>query len=159
MNRRFQLASLFAALAIAPAIFADSITNAPFPVTITVDAARPVGGLTPIWRFFGADEADYAYMKDGKKLLSELGQLGGQQVYFRAHHLLTSGDGAYALKWSSTSAYKEDTNGTPIYDWTHQRQDFRHLPRTRREALRANRFHAGGALDASAKLSAQSAGQ
>ena len=118
MTRRFQFTSLFAALAIAPAIFADSGTNAPFPVTITVDAARPVGGLTPIWRFFGADEADYAYMKDGKKLLSELGQLGGQQVYFRAHHLLTSGDGAYALKWSSTSAYKEDANGTPIYDWS-----------------------------------------
>ena len=57
-------------------------------------------------------------MKDGKKLLSELGQLGGPQVYFRCHHLLTSGDGAYALKWGSTSAYKEDTNGTPIYDWT-----------------------------------------
>ena len=56
-------------------------------------------------------------MKDGKKLLSELGQLGGPQVYFRAHHLLTSGDGAYALKFGSTSAYKEDTNGTPIYDW------------------------------------------
>ena len=118
MMRHFQLASLLAAIAIAPAIFADSGANAPFPVTITVDAARPVGGLTPIWRFFGADEADYAYMKDGEKLLSELGQLGGQQVYFRAHHLLTSGDGAYALKWSSTSAYKEDTNGTPVYDWT-----------------------------------------
>ena len=57
-------------------------------------------------------------MKDGKKLLAELGRLGGPQVYFRWHHLLTSGDGAYALKWGSTSAYKEDTNGTPIYDWT-----------------------------------------
>ncbi len=94
------------------------MTNTPFPVTITVDAGKSVGELTPIWRFFGADEADYAYMKDGKKLLSELGQLGGQQVYFRAHHLLTSGDGAYALKWSSTSAYKEDANGNPVYDWT-----------------------------------------
>jgi|SRR5665213_1050451 len=89
-----------------------------FPVTIQVHANQPVGELTPTWRFFGADEADYAYMKDGKKLLSELGQLGGKQVYFRAHHLLTSGDGAYALKWSSTSAYKEDTNGNAIYDWT-----------------------------------------
>ena len=37
--------------------------------------------MPPIWRFFGADEADYAYMKDGKKLLGELGQLGGQQVF------------------------------------------------------------------------------
>jgi len=91
---------------------------APFPVTITVDAGQPVGDLTPIWRFFGADEANYAYMKDGEKLLGELGQLGGPQVYFRCHHLLTSGDGAYSLKWGSTSAYKEDAAGHPVYDWT-----------------------------------------
>jgi xylan 1,4-beta-xylosidase len=101
-------------------IAADSATNSPvaFPVAIQVHAGQPKGGLTPIWRFFGADEADYAYMPDGKKLLGELGQLGGPQVYFRAHHLLTSGDGAYALKWSSTSAYKEDANGNSVYDWT-----------------------------------------
>ena len=89
-----------------------------FPVTITVDAGRPLGELKPIWRFFGADEPNYAYMKDGKKLLAELGQLGGAAGLFPRHHLLTSGDGAYALKWGSTSAYKEDANGTPIYDWT-----------------------------------------
>ena len=99
---------------------ADMTTNSPaaFPVAIQVHAGQSKGGLTPIWRFFGADEADYAYMPDGKKLLGELGQLGGPQVYFRAHHLLTSGDGAYALKWSSTSAYKEDASGNPVYDWT-----------------------------------------
>jgi xylan 1,4-beta-xylosidase len=89
-----------------------------FPVTITVDASQPIGELTPIWRFFGYDEANYTYMKDGKKLLAELGELGGPQVYIRCHHLLTSGDGAYALKWSSTSAYKEDMNSVPMYDWT-----------------------------------------
>ena len=123
MKRHFHLASLLLALTIASVALADTNTNAPeptgpFPVSITVDASKPVGELTPIWRFFGADEADYAYMKDGKKLLSELGQLGGSQVYFRAHHLLTSGDGSYALKWSSSSAYKEDTNGAPVYDWS-----------------------------------------
>jgi xylan 1,4-beta-xylosidase len=83
-----------------------------------VDAGKPRGELKPIWRFFGADEPNYAYMKDGEKLLSELGKLGEPQVYFRAHHLLTSGDGAYALKWGSTSAYKEDAKGNPVYDWT-----------------------------------------
>jgi len=57
-------------------------------------------------------------MKDGKKLLTELGQLGAPQVYIRCHHLLTSGDGAYALKWGSTSAYKEDQHGLPVYDWS-----------------------------------------
>lgn len=87
-------------------------------VAIAVDAAKPEGELTPIWRFFGADEPNYAYMKNGAKLLGELGSLGGPQVYFRAHHLLTSGDGSYALKWGSTSAYKEDANGKPVFDFT-----------------------------------------
>ncbi len=89
-----------------------------FPVTIRVDAAQPLGQLTPIWRFFGYDEANYAYMKDGKKLLAELGQLGSPQVYIRCHHLLTSGDGSPALKWGSTGIYNEDADGKPIYDWT-----------------------------------------
>jgi xylan 1,4-beta-xylosidase len=115
---KIQLATLSAALALAPAVFAQTDSNAPFPVIITVDAAKPAGELKPIWHFFGADEPNYAYMRDGKKLLGELGQLGGPQVYFRAHHLLTSGDGAYSLKFGSTSAYKEDANGNAVYDWT-----------------------------------------
>ena len=89
-----------------------------FPVSIQIDATKTKGDLTPIWRFFGYDEANYTYMKDGKKLLSELGQLGGPQVFIRCHHLLTSGDGAPALKWSSTNAYTEDAQGKPVYDWT-----------------------------------------
>jgi xylan 1,4-beta-xylosidase len=96
-------------------------TGAPpaaFPVNIHVDASKTRGELHAIWRFFGADEPNYAYMKDGQKLLGELGQLGGEQVYFRCHHLLTSGDGSFAFKWGSTSAYKEDAQGNPVYDWT-----------------------------------------
>ena len=88
-----------------------------FPVTIKVDAARPQDELVPIWRFFGADEPNYATMKDGRKLLAELGQLGPPPVYFRAHNLLTSGDGTPALKWGSTNAYTEDAEGRPLYDW------------------------------------------
>ncbi|HJZ59351.1 MAG TPA: twin-arginine translocation signal domain-containing protein [Gemmataceae bacterium] len=67
-------------------------------VSVSVRADQPRGDLKPIWRFFGADEPNYAYMKDGKKLLTELGKLGPQQVYFRTHNLLTSGDGTPALK-------------------------------------------------------------
>ena len=74
--------------------------------------------MKPIWRFFGADEPNYAYMKDGKQLLSELGQLGTPTAYFRTHNLLTSGDGTPALKWGSTNAYTEDAQGNPLYDWT-----------------------------------------
>jgi len=89
-----------------------------FPVAIRVDAAKTRGELKPIWRFFGADEPNYAYMKDGRKLLAELGELRPKQVFFRAHNLLTSGDGTPALKWGSTDAYSEDANGDPIYHWT-----------------------------------------
>jgi xylan 1,4-beta-xylosidase len=89
-----------------------------FPVTIRVDAAKSSGELKPIWRFFGADEPNYAYMKHGKKLLAELGELAPQHVYFRTHNLLTSGDGTPALKWGSTGAYTEGAQGAPSYDWT-----------------------------------------
>src|SRR5436309_3580396 len=87
-------------------------------VSITVRADQPVGELKPIWRFFGADEPNYAYMKDGKKLLGELGAIGSPQKYFRTHNLLCTGDGTPALKWGSTNAYTEDAQGRPVYDWT-----------------------------------------
>ncbi len=89
-----------------------------FPVVIHVDAAKTKGPLKPIWRFFGADEPNYAYMKNGRKLVGELGALKPKQIYFRTHNLLTSGDGTPALKWGSTGVYREDSTGRPIYDWT-----------------------------------------
>src|SRR6516225_388138 len=88
-----------------------------FSVTIRIDAAKIGEELRPIWRFFGYDEPNYTYMKDGKKLLSELSGLGRHQVYVRCHNLLTTGDGTPALKWGSTNAYTEDAAGNPIYDW------------------------------------------
>jgi len=88
------------------------------PVTITVDATRSAGALPPVWRFFGADEPNYATMKDGRKLLVELGKLRNGAVYFRAHNLLNTGDGTPAFKWGSTNAYTETSDGKPVYDWT-----------------------------------------
>ncbi|MGE5486231.1 MAG: GH39 family glycosyl hydrolase [bacterium] len=87
-------------------------------VTVTVDAARSMGPVRPIWRYFGHDEPNYTYMKDGRKLLSELAALSPLPVYMRVHNLLTSGDGTPALKWGSTNAYTEDAAGNPRYDWT-----------------------------------------
>lgn len=87
------------------------------PVDITVDAGTRLGELKPIWRFFGADEPNYSTMKDGRKLLGQLGKLGKPQAYFRTHNLLTSGDGTPALKWGSTGAYAETKDGQPQYDW------------------------------------------
>ena len=91
---------------------------APFPVSMRVDAGASTGPLKQIWRFFGADEPNYAYMTHGKTLIADEGKLAPKRVYFRAHNLLTSGDGTPALKWGSTNAYTEDQNGKPIYDWT-----------------------------------------
>jgi xylan 1,4-beta-xylosidase len=90
----------------------------PRAVTVSVDAARSSGPLPPVWRFFGADEPNYATMKDGRKLLTELGKLRPGQVYFRAHNLLSTGDGTPAFKWGSTNIYTEDTAGNPVYDFT-----------------------------------------
>lgn len=94
------------------------MTTNSFPVFIHVDAAQTKGKLHPVWRFFGGDEPNYAYMKDGKKLIAEIGKLGTHTPYFRTHNLLTSGDGTPALKWGSTNAYTEDAQGRPVYDWT-----------------------------------------
>lgn len=87
------------------------------PVTIQVGPATE-GPWRPVWRFFGYDEPNYTYMKDGKKLLSEIAALSPHTVHVRVHNLLTTGDGEAALKWGSTNAYTEDANGKPVYNWT-----------------------------------------
>ncbi|QJE96023.1 GH39 family glycosyl hydrolase [Luteolibacter luteus] len=99
-------------------LLAGSAMAESFPVTIRVDAARPGAELKPIWRFFGADEPNYAYMKNGDELLGHLGSMKPKEVFFRAHSLLVTGDGTPALKWGSTNAYTEDAQGKPVYDWT-----------------------------------------
>ncbi len=87
-------------------------------VKLDVDVAKTTGPLKPVWSFFGHDEPNYTYMKDGRKLLSELAALSPVPVYMRVHSLLVTGDGEAALKWGSTNAYTEDTSGKPVYNWT-----------------------------------------
>jgi xylan 1,4-beta-xylosidase len=87
------------------------------PVSISVDVQKTIKPLYPMWAYFGYDEPNYTYMKDGKKLLGELAAMSKVPVYIRAHSLLTTGDGKAALKWGSTNAYTEDASGNPIYNW------------------------------------------
>jgi len=84
---------------------------------IDINFNKPVGEMYPMWAWFGYDEPNYTYMKDGKKLLTALAALSPTPVYVRAHSLLVTGDGTAALKWGSTNAYTEDANGNPIYSW------------------------------------------
>ncbi|HWU79770.1 MAG TPA: hypothetical protein VN158_06855, partial [Caulobacter sp.] len=116
MRRTVGVGLLAALLSAGSPAFAQA--PAAVPVAITVDAAKPMGELRPIWRFFGADEPNYATMKDGRKLLDHLGALKPKAVYFRTHNLLNTGDGAPALKWGSTNVYTEDADGRPVYNWT-----------------------------------------
>ncbi|MCF2487900.1 GH39 family glycosyl hydrolase [Dyadobacter sp. CY347] len=88
------------------------------PITIEVNLNVEKGLAKPIWAWFGYDEPNYTYMKDGKKLLTEISQLSKVPVYVRAHSMLVTGDGVAALKWGSTNVYTEDKKGKPVYDWT-----------------------------------------
>jgi len=92
--------------------------QAPSPISIQVHAARPTGPYVPIWNFFGADEPNYLYAPNGKRLLGELAALSPVPVYFRPHNLFTTGNGEGSLKWGSTNVYTEKPDGTPVYDFT-----------------------------------------
>ena len=119
MHSRRLLAAVTLTAAVASA--ASSGTQPPpdeIRVDIRVDTHTTRGPLTPIWAWFGNDEPNYAVMRDGQMLLTELSAASPVPVHFRTHNLLTSGDGRAALKWGSTNVYTEDAAGRPIYDWT-----------------------------------------
>ena len=88
------------------------------PVPVTVHTDRVVDTIRPIWNYFGYDEAGTTLTREGRHLLGELNTLSDEPIRIRVHHLLTSGDGTLALKWSSTNVYTEDAAGVPRYDWT-----------------------------------------
>jgi xylan 1,4-beta-xylosidase len=88
------------------------------PVVIQVHGGQPTGPYTPIWNYFGADEPNYIYAPNGRKLLGELSSLSPVPVYFRPHNLFTTGSGDGSLKWGSTNVYTEKPDGTPVYDFT-----------------------------------------
>jgi xylan 1,4-beta-xylosidase len=88
------------------------------PVSIQVHAGQSMGAYTPIWNYFGADEPNFVYAPNGRKLLGELSALSPVPVFFRPHNLFTTGNGEGSLKWGSTNVYTERSDGTPVYDFT-----------------------------------------
>ena len=88
------------------------------PVQVRVDAGKPIGPYQPIWNYFGADEPNYVYAANGKKLLGELAAFSPVPVYFRPHNLFTTGNGDGSLKWGSTNVYTERSDGSAVYDFT-----------------------------------------
>ena len=94
------------------------MTTYPTQASMYVDCRQPIGPWRPIWNWFGYDEPNYTTMPHGRKLLRDLANLRDGPLFVRVHNLLTSGDGAPALKWGSTNAYTEDAHGEPVYSWT-----------------------------------------
>jgi xylan 1,4-beta-xylosidase len=72
--------------------FAQGTVPETLPASIQVDLEQKVGAYTPIYGWFGYDEANYTTMRHGRELLRKLHDLSPVPVYIRAHHLLTSGD-------------------------------------------------------------------
>jgi xylan 1,4-beta-xylosidase len=99
-------------------LFVALTATAQQTVTIRVDASHGEGTFTPVWSYFGYDEANYTYTKNGRKLIRELTDLSATPPHIRTHFLLTTGNGDPGLKWGSTNAYTEDESGRPKYDWT-----------------------------------------
>ena len=100
------------------AFLMPALLAAQTPVRIHVSGDASLGPFRPVFSYFGYDEANYTYAENGRKLVGELARLSPVPVYFRAHHLLCTGDGTPGLKWGSTNAYTEDASGHPVYDWT-----------------------------------------
>ncbi|MBN1822621.1 MAG: hypothetical protein JW833_17995, partial [Prolixibacteraceae bacterium] len=53
------------------------------PVKLEIDASETVGEMLPIYSFFGYDEPNYTYSKNGRKLLAEIAGLSPVPVYVR----------------------------------------------------------------------------
>ena len=107
---------LFIALLIFPLA---TLTLGQPPVAIHIDATQKQGPFRSAWAYFGYDEPNYTYAKNGIKLIHELSELSSAPVHIRTHFMLATGGGSpVSLKWGSTNAYTEDSSGKPIYDWT-----------------------------------------
>src|SRR5215469_6518282 len=93
---------------VAAVLVLGAALHAQDPVTIHVNAAETIGPYKPISNFFGYDEANFTYAKDGAKLIGELGKISGtkgaEPVYIRTHFMLTTGDGTPGYKWGTTNA-------------------------------------------------------
>ena len=72
---------------------ASTIFSQTRPISINVNLSKDKRPMKHIWAWFGYDEPNYTYMKNGKKLLSELSELSPVPVHIRTHNLMTTGDG------------------------------------------------------------------
>ena len=125
---------------------APATPAAPFAVGIRVDAAKTTGPLKPIWRFFGADEPNYAYMKDGQKLIADIGKLAPQAGLLPRPQPARDRRRHAGAEVGIDQCLHRGRQRPADLRLDHRRPHLRHVSRTRREALRADRVHAAGAV-------------
>ena len=78
---------------LAATLYCDAQEKTP-PVSVSVNLLQDQGNLPPIWEFFGYDEANYTYMRDGRKLLTELAGLSPVRVNVSGTNYVTGKKGA-----------------------------------------------------------------
>lgn len=110
--------TFFLGLATLLGVASQTVAMAQEQVEVRVNVGQKSSEFKPIYAFFGYDEPNYTYTKNGSKLVGELAAATDATVYFRTHFLLATGDGAPGLKWGSTNAYTEDAGGNAVYDWS-----------------------------------------
>ncbi len=111
------MTKLLTLLAAIPLCILPITLSAQQPVQIHVHLNQPTGTLKPVWTYIGHDEPNYTYSPEGRALLNQLGHLSPYGFHDRTHNLLTTGNGAPALKWGSTNAYTQNAAGHPVYNW------------------------------------------
>ena len=143
--------SLVIAVVVATCATASMLAQAPSleRVTIKVDAAKAIGPMKPIWAWFGYDEPNYTYMKDGQKLLDRArGAEPGARVRPHAqpaHHRRRHAGAEVGIDQRLHRGRGRQAD-LRLDD---RRSHRRHVPRARDEAAVADRLHAGGAVGAS----------
>jgi len=58
--------------------------------------------MKPIWDWFGCNEPNYTYLRNGKKLLTEIAGLSPALVHIRTHNLMNTAKVNWLERWGST---------------------------------------------------------
>ena len=80
---------------------------------IDVDFTKEIGDMKPIWAWFGYDEPNFTYMKDGKKLLTEIAALSPVPVLSELTIFDHRRWHAFIEMRIYQRLYREDANGNP----------------------------------------------
>jgi xylan 1,4-beta-xylosidase len=113
------------------------------PATIQVDLTKKTKEpLNPIWAFFGYDEPNYTYMKDGKKIAFRISCVEPRACFCKNASSIGNRQRCEWIEMGSTNAYTEDANGKANLLLENSRQHFRYIHTAGYEAPGSIQFYA-----------------